>query len=196
MNVLSVKWFHFFSVYLFVFAFWQCTNKNITLVCNNILGFLSWLEYPVPTFTRTALFSPCHLRVALLWSDFTSSSAELPFPFIEFPKSVSCWAQGMSLWSDHRELWKGRELHLYPLQRLDALASFAIYPRIHSTVSKTSWNKTPMWSSHELPAHRSRSSVYRRFVMRLEMEEFQKTLGCLPQTVPTPGAAYKTGMKS
>lgn len=98
---------------LLVFTFWRWTNKNITLLCNNILGFLSWLEDPVPTFTRTALSVPCHLRIALLWSNFTSSFAELPFPFIGFPKSVSCWAQGMSLWSDHGELCKGTELHYF-----------------------------------------------------------------------------------
>lgn len=162
MNVPSVKWFHLFSVYLCLHS--DDEPIKIELLCNDILGFLSWLEAPVPTSTGTALFFPCHFRTALLWSNFTSSSAELPFPFIGFPKSESRWAQGnVPVVCTGTELpcalFRGWMLSLHSPSSLELTL---LVPKHHEI-------KLQPGRVTSIPAQRARSGVHRGFIMCLDM---------------------------
>ena len=165
MNVLSVKWFHLFSVYLFIFIFWWWTNKNITLLCNNILGFLSWLGILFPCLPGLCYFS---LTIEGLPHREAISFLVLhngPFPFIG--KSVSCQAQEMSLWSDHGGLCKGTKLHYAP-----SGVGYSCFCHL------LSWNQLYWFPKHHetnfspgramgSPSYRSSSSVHGGFAICL-----------------------------
>ena len=111
-DLLSVKWLHLFSVYLFTFIFWWWTNKNIILLCNNILDFLSWLAMPFPRWSGLHYFSPVVEESPHLGAISFLVLQNGPFTLIG--KLVSCWPQEVSLWSDHRGLCEGTQLHHAP----------------------------------------------------------------------------------
>lgn len=198
MNVLSVKWLHLFSVYSFIFIFWWWTNKNIILLCNNILDFLSWLGMPFPLI-RAALFSPVveespHLGAILflVLQEWTLSPYRKVGVLLSSGSVHRAWPQG-TLW-EHSNC-------IMPLQGWDILASPSNLESI-LLVSKASWKKFPElvepWAAHPIspaPMFIEDFTVCLANCLGPGVEQFQKSLCCCPQTVP-PGKAYKTKMKS
>lgn len=111
-TLLVVTWVCFSCVGLFVYAFWDEINKNSSLQ-SWFLYLLSRVRHSVSEPIWVHPLPPAHhLRTASPCSDVISNCAELTLlPFIVFPASAFCWAQGRFLKASQQGLHQGTKLH-------------------------------------------------------------------------------------
>ena len=136
--------FVFCLLFIFIFQLW--TNKNVIFLYHNILGFLSWLWYPVPTFTRAASFSPTNEELPLLKA-ILFAFCRVALSLYRIPRVSVLLSSGTipAIWP-----WgtlQGQWIMSCPFQRLGppALTFFISYSGTTLLVSQASRNKTSPW---------------------------------------------------